>query len=381
MDKLQKWTLSTVWYLFQPKLEEVNIEVNRDTITAYVRELCKDAGVTRESLGIFAGARAELYFDGTWSSVSFDRITELAEKGTDIVCIEKKGVPEVLTEYADKYGIALLNSRGHLTEYGKDLMDAARKSGALVVMMVDYDLPGIKIASETPVDMPWIGINEKTPKYFHRTRDSVAIPSESTQYEKYVTTLVKEGRHISKAKNDNAGRFDTRFKDIDLEFLKHRRIEIDAILAKVGGEKFFEYVMYSLNNISSTRNYNRAISLTTELFNQEDVLILPSPVRKFFEYIQKITDAATAKTKKDIETRLEKVIGFIIVEDKEEEILKHFSEALAEDKDMGIVSSKCDELMRPGVLPQVKRAIHANKNISRPERQPRNKKKVSFDKG
>lgn len=378
MDKLQKWTLSTVWYLFQPILEEANIEVSRDTITAYVRELCKDAGVTRESLGIFAGARAELYFDGTWNSVSFDRITELAEKGTDIVCIEKKGVPEVLTVYADKYGIALLNSRGHLTEYGKDLMNAARRSGALVAIMVDYDLPGIKIASETPVDMPWIGINDKTLKYFNLSRDNLAIPSESNQYEKYITILVKESKHGSKAKNNNAGKFDARFKDIDLDFLKHRRIEIDAILARVGGEKFFEYIMYFLNSISSTRNYNRAISLTTEFFNQEDVLILPSSVRRLIEYIQNVSDAATAKTKMEIEPKLEKVIGFIKVEDKKEEILEQFTEAIAEDKDMGIVSSKCDELMRPGVLPQVKRAIHANKNISRPKRQPRNKKKVSL---
>lgn len=369
MDKLQKWTLSTVWYLFQPILEEANIEVNRDTITAYVRELCKDAGVTRESLGIFAGARAELYFDGTWSSVSFDRITELAEKGADIVCIEKKGVPEVLTVYADKYGIALLNSRGHLTEYGKDLMNAARSSGALVVIMVDYDLPGIKIASETPVDMPWIGINDKTLKYFHLSRDNLAIPSESNQYEKYITILVKEGRHNSKAKNNNAGKFDTRFKDIDLEFLKHRRIEIDAILANVGGEKFFEYIMYSLNNISSTRNYNRAINLTTEFFNQENVLMLPSSVRKLFEYVQNVSDVATAKTKVDIKTKLEKVNGFIKVEDKKEEILEQFTEALVEDNDMGVVSSICDELMRPGVLPQVKRATHGNKKSPRPKRQ------------
>ncbi|MGA7371003.1 MAG: hypothetical protein WBX01_17930 [Nitrososphaeraceae archaeon] len=115
MSKLQKWTQSTVWYLFQPIMEKFGIEVNRDTITGYIGELCKAAGVTRESLGIYAGARAELYFNGTWSSISFGKISKLAEKGTDIICIEKQGVPEVLTEWADKYGIALLNSRGHLT--------------------------------------------------------------------------------------------------------------------------------------------------------------------------------------------------------------------------------------------------------------------------
>ena len=42
-----------------------------------------------------------------------------------------------------------LNSRGHLTEYG---IDRAKKSGAHVIVMVDHDYLGIKIASETPTD-------------------------------------------------------------------------------------------------------------------------------------------------------------------------------------------------------------------------------------
>jgi hypothetical protein len=33
-----------------------------------------------------------------------------------------------------------LNSREHLTEYGIDLMEVAKKSGAHVIVMVDYDL-------------------------------------------------------------------------------------------------------------------------------------------------------------------------------------------------------------------------------------------------
>ncbi|MGC1131450.1 MAG: hypothetical protein WA941_01400 [Nitrososphaeraceae archaeon] len=371
MTNLQKWTQSTVWYLFQTIMEKSQIEVNRDTITGYIRDLCKDAGVTRESLGIYAGARAELYFNGTWSSVSFGKIAELAEKGTDIVCIEKQGVPEVLTEYADKYGIALLNSRGHLTEYGKDLMDAARKSGALVVIMVDYDLPGIKIASETPIDMPWIGVNEDTLIYFHLTREEVSIPAESNQYEKYITILAKEGRHGSKAKNDNAGKIDTRFKDVDLEFLKYRRIEIDAILAKVGGKRFFEFVMHQLNRISPARDYNRTISLSTEFFNQENLHMLPDSARRFFEYIQNMSDAAVTKTKEDIKSKLENVTGFIEVQEKKKEIAEQFAQTLMENEDMRLIFSKCEELMRPGVLPEIEQANNADgdKESSRRKRQ------------
>ena len=81
--------------------------------------------------------------------------------------------------------------------------------------------------------------------------------------------------HTFNAKNDNAGKADTRFKDVDLEFLKDRRIEIDAILAKVGAERFFEFIRYNLRNISSTRDYNRAIKISFEFYNRDTIDILP----------------------------------------------------------------------------------------------------------
>lgn len=345
MSKLQKWTQSTVWYLFLPIMEKFGIEVNRDTITGYIRDLCKAAGVTRESLGIFAGARAELYFDGGWSSVSFGKIRELAEKGTDIVCIEKQGVPEVLTEWADKYGIALLNSRGHLTDYGKDLMDAARRLGALVVIMVDYDLPGIKIASETPIDMPWIGVNFATLEYFHLTKEEVSIPVESNQYEKYVTELVEDGRHPTNAKNDNAGVFDNRFEDVDLRFLKYRRIEIDAILAQVGGERFFEFIMYKLKELSPTRDYNRTITISTELLNKDNFGLLPDPVKRFLILIQNVTDTVTNEIKETIRTELSEVEGFLEVSEKEKEIADRLAKIISENENMKVIASECEGLL------------------------------------
>jgi hypothetical protein len=137
----------------------------------------------------------------------------------------------VLTDYADKYGVAMVNTRGHLTEYGKDLMRAAKASGAHVVIMADYDATGVKIASESPLDMPWIGINDATLEYFGLTRESVSISSDTTANKAYIRKLVTTGRHPSDATNDNAGERDNRFKDVDVNFLDNERVEIDAILA------------------------------------------------------------------------------------------------------------------------------------------------------
>ena len=44
------------------------------------------------------------------------------------------GIVQVLTSYADKYGVALVNSSGHFTEYGKDLMEAANQEGAALII-------------------------------------------------------------------------------------------------------------------------------------------------------------------------------------------------------------------------------------------------------
>lgn len=66
----------------------------------------------------------------------------------------------------------------HLTEYGEDLMNVAKATGANVVIMADYDATGVKIASESPTEMPWIGANDAMLEYFNLDRDSVAIASQ-----------------------------------------------------------------------------------------------------------------------------------------------------------------------------------------------------------
>ena len=51
------------------------------------------------------------------------------------------------------------------------------------------------------------------------------------------------------------------FEHVDKEFLQHRRVEIDAVLHEVGTERFWEYIMKKLIQLSPTRNYNRVISM------------------------------------------------------------------------------------------------------------------------
>jgi hypothetical protein len=134
------------------------------------------------------------------------------------VFIEKEGVPEVLTEYADKYGIAMVNTRGYLTEYGKDLMTVAKKSGAYIAIMTDYDLTGINIASYSPKYMPWIGVDDTTLEFFNlnRQEENSNLTAEATN----IRIIDSVGKKVTG---------DERFKNVDIEFLKEQRIEIDAL--------------------------------------------------------------------------------------------------------------------------------------------------------
>jgi len=56
----------------------------------------------------------------------------LAEKGTDLLIIEKEGVADVLAPFADEKGIAILNTRGFLTEYASDLSELAEKNTVIL---------------------------------------------------------------------------------------------------------------------------------------------------------------------------------------------------------------------------------------------------------
>jgi Protein of unknown function C-terminus (DUF2399) len=310
-----KWTLNTVWYLFLEVLQAHSIKVTRGYVKRLVKELCEAAGVTRESLGIYAGVRAELYFKGDWSSVSFDSVGALAEKGTDIVFVEKEGIPEVLTDFADTYGIALVNTRGHLTEYGKDLMTAAKDSGANVVIMTDYDATGVKIASESPTEMPWIGANDEMLRYFKLDRDSVSIATETNANKDYVRDLVSNGRHRD-------GRRDQRFRNVDVEFLYQERVELDAILAKVGDERYFQYILDTLKELYPIRNYTRAIEIPSdelEAKHEESLDLIKARVKE-------VIDAESKK----IEEELSQVEGFIKVEEKLDEIKQRLVKTLDE---------------------------------------------------
>jgi hypothetical protein len=66
---VDKWTQSTVYYLFVPIMQRFEIKVTRRYVTRIIRELAAELGKTREQLGIIASPRAVMYFNGVWTAV------------------------------------------------------------------------------------------------------------------------------------------------------------------------------------------------------------------------------------------------------------------------------------------------------------------------
>jgi hypothetical protein len=152
MSKTQDYdrvrTTNSVWYLCLSWMEKYLKKIpTRSYFQNVLRKYCESKGITRLSMGLVTGDRASMYFDGDWHSVSFDAINNLAQNGTDILFIEKAAIAEVLTPFAKKYGVALVNTIGFLTEYAKDLMKAAKRAGANITILTDYEDYGLSIVA------------------------------------------------------------------------------------------------------------------------------------------------------------------------------------------------------------------------------------------
>ncbi|MFY9965201.1 MAG: hypothetical protein WBL44_05215 [Nitrososphaeraceae archaeon] len=348
---MERWNMDEAFYRLLEEFKKAGIKPSRDTVKNVIKRVCKVYGVTRESLGIIAGSRAVLYFEGESYSVGYDAILRLAEMGVDHICVEKDGICEILTDRAEKYGIALVNTRGHLTEYCEQLMIAAKKSGATVAIITDYEYTGIGIASEAPLNVHWIGVNDEMLDYFHLSREKLAVDAENKKSKDDVQTLVKYG-YRKDFDNAKEKRYDDRFKNkIDLKFLASgQRIEINSVLAKVESERFFEYILYKLQQVSPTRDYTRVIDMPSE-FGGGFNAILPRIIREVFARVESIANEAIAGKEDEITKELQAYKGVLEVEKKREEIQAQFTEVIEANENIKKVVIAFNKLLESGVLP------------------------------
>ena len=158
------WNTSTPVYRFRPELERLGIHVERKYLQSLVKTICDEMpelklvneqfvktgkiGVKREALGIYEAPRAHIYFRGHVYDVSFKQLEVIKKIATFILIIEKEGVVELLTYWADKYGFALCYTKGFLTDNAKEFSELATNEGARMAILTDNDFSGWAMARE-----------------------------------------------------------------------------------------------------------------------------------------------------------------------------------------------------------------------------------------
>ena len=320
----------TIWYLLLPVMEKRNIDVSRKYFKTLLRKICDKFGKKRSEIGVITGARAEMYFGGRWESVSFDAIEELAQKGTDIVFIEKEGIIDELKRHADKYGIAMVNSRGYLVEYAHDLMRAAKRLDANIIIITDYDLSGVNLASKCADDIPWITMDDTTLQYFGLQKDkNIVVRATNTKLIDHIEEIMEN---------------DDRFANLDIEFLRTNRIEINAVIAAVGDLRFWEFIMNKLQELYPIRNYNRAIELPTKDTDVDETDLYPNAIRKLILHVRKVVDNAVRETEEKITAEQENVHGFLEVDKKKQENKLLAIKTVVENEDVKKIEAHAVEL-------------------------------------
>jgi hypothetical protein len=250
---------SDVFYDVRPILEANGIDVTSTNAIIkkkrrakiqndYILAICRDLGIKRRQAGIITGDTGYLYFRGKRYPVSLDELDKLKTKGVAVLIIEKQGIAEKLSYKSADNGISLLSTRGFLTENALDLSELAVVNGAKNASLTDDDISGQIIAVNAPYTR--IGINFDTLDYF-------GIRNKIDELEE---VYIPNAKHLQHIKKNRYTKFKT-LSDKDFEYLKTKRIEIHAVMNHVGVDRFWDWILKELKNISPVWDYNRAVKI------------------------------------------------------------------------------------------------------------------------
>ncbi|MFL6412592.1 MAG: hypothetical protein ACJ71K_15305 [Nitrososphaeraceae archaeon] len=267
----QWWTQSDVFYATRKLLIETyhytNEKINRDYITGLIKEVCEEnLGVKREYIGILAADRAQLYFKGEWRDVGLKEIEQLSLYGIALLIIEKEGVAEQLSLFADEKGIALLNTRGFLTEYAEILSKKSEKEGCKVAILTDFDASGLVLAAKAP-NAYRIGIDFETLEDL-----GLNIKDVEEEYRPGCNHLkpLQQGGEL-------AGLYPKEW----IDYIATKRVEINSITEALNdNEKVWNWIVEKLRAKFTNWDYTRAVDIPE--------YVMPKPLELLNENFEKI---------------------------------------------------------------------------------------------
>ena len=304
------WTMSDVFYATRKKLIEEhgynNDEISREYITGLIRSTCEDTfHVKREDIGIIAADRAQLYFKGKWMDVGLEEIKDLVQYGTDMLIIEKEGVVEQLKSFADEDGIALLNTRGFLTEYADILQEKAGIEGCNIAILTDLDISGLMIAAKVPNAFR-VGIDFDTLEYLGLDIKKVE--------EKYIPP----SRQASAF--DEGSIYNRIYSQEIINYVQDKRVEINSVLVELDDNgEFWEWIIDQLREQFPYRDCTRSTEIPD--------YVVPGPLQELNDKVQALAIIATRKHVNQLRDNLSNINGFLF---------DRTNDVLPEDKRMTI---------------------------------------------
>ncbi|HEY1247731.1 MAG TPA: hypothetical protein VGE97_01965, partial [Nitrososphaera sp.] len=311
--KTDPLTQQSVFYRIRPRMIEnhfvpkKNWGKTREYIVGIMRDECAFLGndlgldftLTREHLGIHAGARAVMLYDGESYPITLYNIQELAKKGVAFIIIEKEGIADALAPFAKNYAVAIVNTRGIFVEAVKDLIE---KVETPLGILTDYDAHGVAMARRTRKDEFRIGIDIGTIEWFQQQDYDIELEDVEEEYSPGIRTTD--------------------------EYLANLRIELDSIVAKIGREPLWEYVAYRMEEQFKGKGFD----YTKVIERPADAVIYPDIVVDLLTslniYLGRITEDAWRSIREEL-TGMKKLLP---VSDKVNECTERFEEVVSEDK-------------------------------------------------
>ena len=224
-----------------------------------------------------AADRAQLYFKGKWRDVGLKEIEQLSLYGIALLIIEKEGVAEQLRVFADQKGIALLNTRGFLTEYAEILSKKSEKEGCKVAILTDFDASGLVLAAKAP-NAYRIGIDFET---IHDL--GLDIKDVEEEYK-------PENKHL-KPLQEQEGKFAGLYPKEWIDYITTKRVEINSVTEALNdNEKFWDWILNKFRTRFTNWDYTRAVDIPE--------YVMPKTLESLNENMEK---AGTTILKKQVE--------------------------------------------------------------------------------
>jgi len=270
-----------------------------------------------------------------------------------MLIIEKEGVVKQLAPFADQKGIALLNTRGFLTEYASILSEESSKNGCNIAILTDLDASGLLIANTIP-NIFRIGIDFDVLDYFDLDPSTVEekynpMPNHLKPLKALVTRISHDNDLYDVFPENILDLFDN-LTDYDnglskkVEYVSSKRIEIDSVMAALNDNaKFWEFILSKLQERFPTRNYNRAINVPE--------CVMPTIIESLNMMVREKAIVASEKERLKLKEEFSNTKGFLDVKQYDVTVAQKLRTIIENDTGIKPFLEKINFLVKGGILP------------------------------